>query len=351
MRAFDLRHAFRLVRSSPWLSTVSVLLLACGIAFATAAFSVVNAVWLRPLAYPAADRLFAVSELHPRLGHSTFTSPPVYQAWRSAGRWAEGVGGFAEQQFALGVPGSRAERVRGATVAPDLLRLLGATALVGRSLAPADARAGAPAVAVVSERFWRRRHAADPRAVGSRIRLNGIETTVVGVFPYSFRLLNSGFDVFTPLPDLLPADRASLLVIARLPDGVAPSQAAERLKAAVAHGDGHALVREDGWTPILRPLDAVMWGDARPAYLLLLTATLLLLALIVANVSNLLLARSESRRHEFALRLTLGAGRSGIASQLIVEGLTLAVASGTAAFILCVWLRHLLVARFPRWWT
>jgi putative ABC transport system permease protein len=348
MRRIDLRPALRLVRTAPLLSTVTVILLAGGITFTTAAFSIVNAVWLQPLPYPAADRLVVVSELHPRLGHATFVSPPVYAAWREAERWADMVGAFSERSFALGRPGVRAERVRGAATSPDLLRILGATPLIGRSLDLGDARPGASPAALVSERFWRQRCAADPRSVGSTIKLDGVETVVVGVLPYGFRLFNSGFDVFTPLPGALPPeDRRSLLVVARLPQGVDREQAAAGLATQMKAGTGLPLARENGWTPVLRPLDAVLWGDARPVYLLLLTATALLLALIVANVSNLLLARAEARRQEFALRLTLGAGHAGIARQLLIEGLALAGSAGALAFILCVWLRHLLVARFP----
>jgi len=84
MRLFDLRHALRLVRTSPYFWTVTVLLLAGGITVTTGAFSVVNAVWFRPLPYPDSDRLVVVSELHPRLGHAQFVSPSVYAAWRGA---------------------------------------------------------------------------------------------------------------------------------------------------------------------------------------------------------------------------------------------------------------------------
>jgi putative ABC transport system permease protein len=170
----------------------------------------------------------------------------------------------------------------------------------------------------------------------------------VGILPYSFKVFNSGFDVFTPLPiDAAPDPQRALLVVARLPRDTTREAAAARLAAHSKAGVSDRLGREDGWTPVLRPLGAVMWGDARRVYPLLLTATLLLLGLIVANISNLLLARSEARRHEFALRLTLGAGRSGIVGQLLTEGLALAAAAGALASVLCVWLRHLLVARFP----
>ncbi len=348
MHPFDPRHAWRFVRASPWLSAAVILLIAGGITLTTAAFSVVNAVWLRSLPYPEADRLVVVSELHPRLGHASIVAPAVYTAWRDSPGWSDGVGAFFEQALALGRPGARAERVRGVTVVPALLRLLGATPLLGRSLTTGDAEPGAGAVALVSERFWRTRCSANPAVVGSTVRFDGIDTTIVGVLPYSFKLFNRGFDVFAPLPNVLPADeRRSLLVVARLPRGATRESALAALATYTASRAAERRPGEEGWTPVLRPLAAVMWADARRAYVLLLTAALLLLGLIVANVSNLLLARSEARRQEFAIRVTLGAGRGAIVRQLLTEGLALALAAGALAFTWCVWLRHLLVSRFP----
>lgn len=348
----DLRHALRLGRRAPFLTAVVVLILAGGIAVTTAVFGLVNAVWLRPLPYPDAGRLVVVNESHPRLGYASLLPPTVYQALRESRGWADGIGAFTERSLALGWPGARAERVRGISIDPALLRLLGARPIAGRLLRDEDARPGAAPVALVSERFWRRQAGADKALVGRTVRLDGVETTVAGVLPYGFRVFNSGFDVFAPLPSMpassssAPDDGRSLLVVARLAPGVTRDAAAARLEV-VASQVPAPQGRESGWKPILRPLDGVLWGEARPAFLLLLAAALLLLALIAANVSNLLLARSEARRQEFAVRLALGAGRTGILRQLLTEGLVLAIGSAVLALLLCAWLQRLLVAMVP----
>ncbi len=343
----SLRHALRIAWRAPFLTAVVLLILAGGIAITTAAFGLVNAVWLTPLPYPDSSRLVVVNQVHPRLGFEFFVTPATCAAWRESGRWAEGMGAFSERAFALGRPGVRAERVRGASVSPALLRLLGASTVIGRPLVTRDAVAGAPPVALISERFWRRHYSGSPSGVGGHVRLDGVDTTIVGVLPYSFRLFNSGFDVFVPLADA-PFDRdRSLIVVARLASGVSHEAAARQLASFDSAGSAAARAEDPEWTPIVRPLDAVVWGEARPAFLLLLTAACLFLALISANVSNLLLARAEERRHEFAVRLTIGAGRFAIVRQLITEGLLLAVTSGILAFVLCVCLHRLLVANVP----
>jgi putative ABC transport system permease protein len=348
MHLADLRYASRLGRRTPFLSAVVVVVLAGGIALATCVFGLVNAVWLRPLPYPEPSRLVVVSQSHPRLGFASLIAPAAYDAVKATAGWCESAGAFAERSFTLGRPGTRAERVRGISVDPELLALLGARTVAGRSLSAEDAASGASAVALVSERFWRRVAGGDPGFVGTTFKLDGVQTTAVGVLPYGFRVVNSGFDVFIPRRRAqAEGDGRSLFVIARLASGVTLGAAAARLQALSDASEQAAAPDERGWSPLLRPLDAVMWGEARPAFLLLLTAALLLLALVAANVANLLIARSEARRREFAVRLAIGAGRAGIVRQLLAEALVPAALSAALALLLCLWLQSILVALVP----
>ncbi len=345
----DLRYALRLARRAPFLTVAVTVILAGGISVTTAVFGLVNAVWLRPLPYPDPDRLVAVGEVHPRHGEVSAVTAATYAAWKNGGAFAEAAGAVSEGAFTLGIPGVGAERVRGARVEPALLRMLGATPIAGRLLVAEDAQVSRSRAVLVSERFWRQRLSASPEAIGRTIRLDGADEVIVGVLPYTFKLFNSGLDVFTPLPSAIPPDDTrSLQVVARLADGQSRERAEARLRAATVAGTRRDVPGGDeGWTPRVRPLDEVLWGEARPAYLLLLTVAALLLALISANVSNLLLARADARRHEFSLRLVLGAGRSGIVRQLLAEGLLLAVVACALASLLCSWLQHVLTATVP----
>jgi putative ABC transport system permease protein len=344
----DLRYALRLARRAPFLTVAILVILAGGISVTTAVFGLVNAAWLRPLPYPDPDQLVTVSEVHPRRGEVSLVTASRYAAWKECGAWAESTGAVSEGAFTLGLPGDHAERVRGARVEPALLRMLGATPIAGRLLVAGDAEPDAGRAVLVSERFWRQRLYASPAAIGRTIRLDGRDAVVVGVLPYGFKLFNSALDVFTPLPFAIPPnDSRSLQVVARLAAGQSRGRAEAQLTAATSAVTRSATPDDEAWTPRVRPLDEVLWGEARPAYLLLLTAAGLLLALVAANVCNLLLARSDARREEFSLRLVLGAGRSGIVRQLVAEGLLLAFVSCALASLMCLWLQRLLTATVP----
>lgn len=352
------RYALRLARRTPLLAAAVVLTLAGGIAATTSVFGLVNAVWFEPLPYPEADRLVVVHQKHAHDGYADRLSPAAYDAWRGRTCLVEATGAYVERSFALGRPGAHAERVRGVAVSSSLLEMLGAQPIAGRRLGDADERPGAPAVALVSQRFWRQR-LSDANAAGTVVRLDGVQTTIVGVLPYEFRLFNSGFDVFIPLPpaaasdesvraalpDAAPrADARILNVVVRLRTGATPAAAASEIAALAASDrrpDG------DGWQPVLLSLEQTLRGTARTAYLLLLGVTALLLLVICANVANILLARSVLRRQEFAVRVALGAGHRSILVQLVTEGVLLGLTAGAIAFLLCTWMRHLLVAAYP----
>lgn len=343
-----LRYAFRLARRTPLLAVVVVLTLAAGIAVTTCVFGLVNVAWFQPLPYPDASRLVVVHESHPREGYAPLVSLDAYEGWRARARQVDGLGAYVEDSFAFGRPGQHAERIRGVRVSASLLALIGGRPALGRRLIEADEQPGAAAVALVSQRFWRQRLSADPRAIGASVRLDGVDTAIVGVFPYDFRLFNSGFDVFVPLQSKRAATGSvrEATVVARLAPSSTASAAAAEFRTLKPAGDARAAAA-DGWVAVLRPLDEVLWSTARPAYLLLLAVTALLLLLICANVANLLLARSVSRRQEFAIRLAIGAGRAHLVRQLLTEGLMLALLSGALGFLLCTWLQHLLIASYP----
>jgi putative ABC transport system permease protein len=322
-----------------------VITLGIGVAVTTAVFGAVNAIWFRPLPYPAAERLVVADELHPRHGRASLVSPATFEAWRGSAGAFEAIGSCAETAFAIAAGGA-ADRVAGVRVSASLLRLLDARPVAGRTLAEADERPDAAPVVMIGERLWRRQFESSPDVVGRTVKVDGAATTIVGVLPSSFRVFNSSNQVFAPPATAAPRDRRSLRVVARLRPGVAIDGAAAELRAlAVSAGAGGP--DEGVWRPGLRPLDEVMWADARPVYVLLLVAAALLLALVAANVANLLLARAEGRRQEFAIRVVCGAGPLRLMRQLLTEGLFLAFVAGAIGLLTCVWLRQILVATFP----
>jgi len=340
----DLRLAWRLARRYPVLTVVVVLTLAVGVAATTAVFGLVNAVWFRSLSYPAPEQLVAVHQVHPALGESAAIPGATYEIWRTRSRSFDALGACAERTVVLGTGGD-AQRIRGLRISSSLLRLLGARPLLGRVPTEEDeANGGVPRV-LVSQRFWKRALGSNRQIVGEPLTLDGAPATVVGVLPYEFRVLDSGYEVFLPLPN--PAGDARLRVVARLRAGVSLDEAALDLRTLDALADAGRHAAERRWRARLTPLADEMWHDARRLYVVLLAAAMLFLGLACANVSHLLLALALHRRREFAIRLALGAGRLGVIRQLLVEGGLLAIVSGIAAVTLCLWLHHLLVASFP----
>ena len=345
--ARDLREAWRSTRRSPGLSSVVVAIVALGVAVTTSVFCAVNAIWFRPLPYPEPGRLVAIHLAHAQRGFSSLMTPASYALLRGQLRSFASVGAFVERSYGLSGGGSEATQVRGAMVSASLLEMLGATPLSGRRIGAADERPDSPPVAMISQRLWLRRYGAAASVVGSTATIDGRDVAIVGILPYEFRLFYSGLDLFVPLVDHGQDASRTHRVVARLRPDVGTLQAEAELRAVSARLTDERTERTDGWRAGLRPLDAVVWADARRAYLLLLASSTVLLVLICANVSNLLLARSIKRQREFAVRLALGAGRRGIVRLLLAEGLLFAAVAGTMAGGLTSAFARLLVAAFP----
>lgn len=345
--ALDVRQAWRSARRSPGLAAAVVATVALGVSVTTSVFCAVNAIWFRPLPYPEPGRLVAVHLAHPQRGFTSLVTPATYTILGEPRRSLVATGAFVEQSFGLSGAGGESEQVRGAMVSASLLEILGARPMAGRRISAADDRAGSPRVAMISERLWRRRYGASPAIVGGTAIVDGEEVAIVGVLPYEFRLFYSGFDLFVPLSNRAQGAARTHRVVGRLQQGVAIEQAEAELQSVSRRLTDERTERGTGWRAGLRPLDEVVWADARRAYLLLLAAAMVLLVLICANVSNLLLARAVGRRQEFAIRLALGAGGRGVIRLLLAEGLLFALASGAFALGLTAAFARVLVAAHP----
>ena len=349
--AQDLRYALRGIRRAPGFALVVTLTLALGIGANTAIFSVVNTVLLRPLPYPAAERLVQLGEWDPQAEGISVTWVN-YQHWRSENHSFEEMAGMHTAHLTLTGHGEAA-LTRAATVTSGFFGLTGAKPLLGRVFSGADDRPGAPLTAVLSYQFWAGKLGAGPHIVGTTLTLNSQPYIVLGVLPPQFKFYEQSIDLYLPLYRMQGdiADRSahgSMRLLARLKPGVT-------LRAAMA--DLNALMRhlaeaDPGPESQHRAYGAFLADerthDVRPTLLILLAAAGLVLIIACANVASLLLARGTVRAQEIAIRAAIGAGRARLTRQLLVENLVLAALGGIAGSLLAQWGVRALIAMGPR---
>jgi putative ABC transport system permease protein len=329
----DLRFALRLFAKNPGFAALAILALALGIGANTAVFSVVNAVLLKPLPYPDAERIVAVYDTQP-FCNTCPASFPKYVDWRAQNTVFDEVGGYGYGTSVLTEKGAP-ERVRTARVTASLFRVLRMAPALGRWMRDDEDAPGGPPVAILSYGFWRERFSGDPNIVGQTITLDGTARTIVGVMPPQF--LSRRLQVFVPLAmanDQTNRGSHFMPVVARLKAGVTVP-AAQREMVAL----GNRLAKEH---PTNHGIDvaaykSVVVGDTGQSLLVLLGSVAFVLLIACANVANLLLARAASRRREISIRTALGAGRVRLARQLITESLLLALSGGILGVALAYW--------------
>lgn len=324
----DLRYGVRGLASRPSFALIAVLNLALGIGAATTIFSVIQNVLLDPFPYVEARRV-AMIQIHDttssRPGGRSFFQTPEYLELQSQNHVFEDViGGTNEDVLISTAEGT--EQFTGGATTPNMFQFLGVPALLGRTLLPADAASDAPPVFVMSYKMWVSRYNRDPSVIGRTFVLNGTPTTLVGVMPQRFTKL--GADLWRPTV-ITRADPASnqryFMFQGKLKPGVTLEQA-----AADADVITHRLAKI---YPANYPQQfttlAVSWvdnlvGPFRQTLYTLAAAVGLLLLIACSNVANMLLARAVGREKEMAIRASMGASRSRLVRQLLVESLVLA---------------------------
>src|ERR1700758_5009106 len=325
----DIRYALRQLRRSPGFTTVAVLTLALGIGANTGIFSVVEGVVLAPLHYFQPDRLVMVWENNPRFPR-VWDSYPNFQDWQRGAHSFQQMAAFRQQGVDLTSPGTSAH-LNSSQISVNFFSTLGVELTLGREFTHQENLPGGSPVAVISTRLWKERFAGSPETLSKIVTIEGTNYSIVGVAPAGFRLEDEA-DVYTPLGQVDPlilndrASHAGIFTIGRLQQGVSVSQAQSEMNTIQESLDRLYPVANRDLGVYVEPLKQVIVGDAGQTLALLLGAVGLVLLIACANGANLLLARSEARSREVAIRSALGANRARLGRQLLTESLILSLA-------------------------
>jgi putative ABC transport system permease protein len=345
----DLRYAVRALLKAPAFTTAVVLTLALGIGANTAIFSVVDAVMLRPLPYPEADRLVSFAWRMPADVSPANVTPLTFDYWR---RHAQAFDGFAVTSgtsFSL-VRDGMIERVTGVSGTADFFKVIGVQPALGRGFRPEECVAGSTQVAVISHGLWMRAFGGQADAIGQSIALNDRPYTVIGVMPADFSY-EPDVDLWSPLALRIDArDRGwNYMPLGRLRAGVTLLQAQSetgRIFEAFQRDNPLHVPRNTKAIDLIRLQDHLV-AEVRPLLQVLLGAVGLVLLIACGNVANLLLARSTARARDMAIRSALGAGRRRLVRQAVSECLLLSFAGGAAGIGLAIAGVRALVAAIP----
>jgi putative ABC transport system permease protein len=351
----DVRYALRMLAKSPVFTAVAVLTLALGIGANTAIFSVVNAVLLRPLPYPDAERLVVLKETKLPEYPQFSVSPGNFLDWQKQATAFERLESYGESSYNLTGTGDP-ERLRAARVTSGLFRLLAVQPGQGRDFLPEDDQPDREGVVILSAGLWMRRFGSDPHILGKTLTLSARQYTVIGVMPTTFEFPNRQTELWTPMA-FDAGDRAAhgahyISVLGRLKLGTALGQALAEMKTIAGGLEKQYPGTNTGWSVNVVPMRDYQVGQMRATLWILLGAVGLVLLIAAANVANLMLARATERHKEMAIRTALGATRWQMARQVLTESLTLSVLGGIAgllvAFALMRWLLSLAPRGLPR---
>ena len=337
----DLRYAVRALRKQPLFTLVAVLTLTLGIGANTAIFSVLYDTLLRPLPYPAADRLVFIWNTYPGINlNQANVSIPDYLDRRTQAPAIDDASLFTMNMASLN-EGGNPEQVRALQVTPSFFTTLQRQPSLGRAFTDEEAKPDADKYVILTNGLWRSHYGGDSAIVGRDIRVSGTACRVVGVLPADFDLPADNIALLTPFA-FTPAQMSDnargnefSMMIARLRPNATVTQL-DRQMQAIAEHVMERLPARAGFMKSSRfggyavPMRDQLVGDVRTPLLVMQACVLFVLIIACINVANLLLMRATGRSRELAIRATLGAGQWRIVKQMLTEGLVLAAAGGVA---------------------
>jgi len=334
----DLKYSFRQLRKSPGFTLVAVLTLGLGIGAATSLFSVFNALVIDPFPYPESDRIVYVWS-----GQNWSLSALDYFDIKEQMMSFTDIGVYSPERLNFG--GEKPESLYAVRCTSGVLHALGMHPKLGRLLNDSDDQPGAESVAVISHALWIRSFGSDSQVIGKTMKLNGTETTIVGVMPADFEFSSpwhSGqeYELWTPFTfDIKERGRGNywLLSIARLKPGVSVNAADAEIKTIAARLAQTYPGTNTDKTMLVVSLRDQMTRNTASRMRMFLGAVTLLLLVACANVASMLLARGTQRHDEFSMRLALGASRFTVVRLLLTEALLLGLFGSVAGILFALW--------------
>jgi predicted permease len=347
----DLRYAFRTLSRNPGFSLAALLVLALGIGANSAIFTVVQAVLLAPLPYQAPDRLVRLYERN-IVGEGTFNvvSAPNFDDWQRDAKSFAQMAPYLDRSVSFSPSdGGLPENLTGAACAYNLFSTLGVQPAMGRVFHADEDQLNGERVVIISDSLWRRRFGGSRNVVGTRTRIDGESYNIVGVMPAGFDFPSAEAQVWLPLWQNIAArarqnrGNHQLNIVARLNPGTSVEQAQTELD-----GIAHRIKQQFPGVPTGAGANVALLRDrtvarVRPMLLVLMGAVVCVLLIACVNVTNLLLARASSRKHELAIRASLGAGRFALMKQSLMESLVLSTGGAAIGLILASWATDALI--------
>jgi len=350
--AQDFQYAIRQLRRNPGFACTSVFVLALGICAAVAIFGFVDAALIKPLPYRDQSRLVAVFESSPGDARSVL-SYLDFTDWKSLNKVFISIDAYAlNGGFTLST-GTGAEQVSGTRVSAGFFNTLGVTPVLGRNFHTGEDSLAAAHTVLLSYAAWQSRFGARRDVLGQTVKLNGAPSIIIGVLPSDFHLASYGAAEFwATLRSCGNCEQHrechNLITIARLKDGVSIETASANMRSIACQlRSQYPDSNRDFGSANLVPLRDVIVGDVRPILLVSLSGAGLLLLIAYVNVTTLLLARSDQRQREIAVREALGASSSRLFHQFATEGFALAAVGGCCALVFAEWGMRFLANLIP----